>query len=141
MSVSSHRVTRWTAAAGAVALAFTLAACSSGSDSEMAGDDASTWAPIEITMDMNGQTIEMVPNQRAIFTDLPPDDAENSIVLESLNPEAVEVVQREGGEGDTSNPGLIAVTPGDSQVIVYDGFPADGPAEAVMEINVTVAEQ
>jgi len=142
--------TRWIAAAGAAALAFSLAACSSGSDAgssdagsdqSMVGDDPATWAPLEITMDMNGQTIEMVPNQRAIFTDLPPDDAENNIVVESLNPEAVESVQREGGEGDMSNPGLIAVSPGDSQILVLNGFPADGPSEEVMQLNVTVTEE
>lgn len=127
-----------------------IAGCSSSSDpepaaetsaTEIVGDDPATWSPINITMADNGQTLLMVPNQRAIFTDLPADDANNAITLETDNPEAVEVVQREETEDSVSVPGLIAVSAGDATVTVFDGYPADGDAEVVMTINITVADE
>lgn len=125
-----------------------IAGCSSSTEPEpaaeasetaMVGDDPATWSPINITMADNGQTLLMVPNQRAIFTDLPADDANNAITLETDNPEAVEVVQREETEDTVSVPGLIAVSAGDATVTVFDGYPADGDAEVVMTINISVS--
>ena len=127
-----------------------VAGCSSSSEPEpptetteaaIVGDDPATWSPINITMADNGQTLLMVPNQRAIFTDLPADDANNAITLETDNPEAVEVVQREETEDTVSVPGLIAVSAGDATVTVYDGYPADGDAEVVMAIDITVSDE
>lgn len=108
---------------------------------EIDGGDPSSWAPIEITTSDNGKTLLMVPNQRAIFTDLPADDANNAITLETDNPEAVEVIQREETEDTVSVPGLIAVTAGEATITVFDGYPADGDAEVVMTVNITVSDQ
>ena len=133
-------------------LAALLAGCSSDSApmeettaspsaGEIDGGDPSSWAPIEITTSDNGKTLLMVPNQRAIFTDLPADDANNAITLETDNPEAVEVIQREETEDTVSVPGLIAVTAGEATITVFDGYPADGDAEVVMTINIMVSDQ
>lgn len=133
-------------------LAALLAGCSSDSApmeettalpsaGEIDGGDPSSWAPIEITTSDNGKTLLMVPNQRAIFTDLPADDANNAITLETDNPEAVEVIQREETEDTVSVPGLIAVTAGEATITVFDGYPADGDAEVVMTVNITVSDQ
>lgn len=108
---------------------------------EIDGGDPSTWAPVEITTADNGKTLLMVPNQRAIFTDLPADDANNAITLETSDPIAVEVIQREETENTVSIPGLIAVSAGESTITVFDGFPADGDAEVVMTVNITVSDQ
>lgn len=133
-------------------LAALLAGCSSDSApmeeatalpsaGEIDGGDPSSWAPIEITTSDNGKTLLMVPNQRAMFTDLPADDANNAITLETDNPEAVEVIQREETEDTVSVPGLIAVTAGEATITVFDGYPADGDAEVVMTVNITVSDQ
>jgi hypothetical protein len=133
-------------------LAALLAGCSSDSAitepstiepsaGEIDGGDPSTWAPIEISTADNGKTLLMVPNQRAIFTDLPADDASNAITLETSDPVAVEVIQREETEDTVSVPGLIAVSAGEATITVFDGFPADGDAEVVMTVNITVSDQ
>jgi hypothetical protein len=144
------RVIAWVAAP--LLLVAVLAGCSSDSATtdestvapsadEIVGGDPSTWAPIEISTADNGKTLLMVPNQRAIFTDLPADDANNSITLETSDPVAVEVIQREETEDTVSVPGLIAVSAGEATVTVFDGFPADGDAEVVMKVNITVSDQ
>ena len=51
------------------------------------------------------------------------------------------MVQREETEDTVSVPGLIAVSAGDATVTVYDGYPADGDAEVVMAINITVSDE
>jgi hypothetical protein len=144
------RVIAWVAAP--LLLASLLAGCSTDSATteqttddpstgEIAGGDPSTWAPIEISTADNGKNLLMVPNQRAIFTDLPADDANNAITLETSDPVAVEVIQREETEDSVSVPGLIAVSAGEATITVFDGFPADGDAEVVMTVNITVADQ
>lgn len=115
-------------------------ASSTPSAGEIDGGDPSTWAPIEISTADNGKTLLMVPNQRAIFTDLPADDANNAITLETSDPVAVEVIQREETEDTVSVPGLIAVSAGEATITVFDGFPADGDAEVVMTVNITVSD-
>lgn len=130
--------------------AFIVSGCSSGENAaveptstqeeQMAGDDPATWSPVNITMADNGSTLLLVPNQRAIFTDLPADDATNTITLETSDPVVVEVVQREETEDSASVPGLIAVSAGEATITVFDGYPADGDAEVVMTVNITVSE-
>ena len=104
----------------------------------MVGGDPSTWTPVSITMDMNGSTVVLVKGQTAIFSDLPPNDATNKIVVVAKKKGIVKVSQQ-GTEGDaTMVAGLTGLKKGKTKVIVYDGDPKSDTAIVVMQFNVRV---
>ncbi len=113
----------------------TASASASPTSSGLVGGDPSTWAPTELTQADNGTTVEWVVGQAAILTDLPATDANNNITVMSSNPTIVEPVQ---GDGTTTNPGFRAIAPGYARIIVWDGFPADGPADPIEQFTVQV---
>lgn len=115
--------------AAATAAAMTDAASPAASDA-MVGGDPSTWAPVEVTMDMNGQVIPLKVGQAVNFVDLP--ELPNLNILNS-NSAAIEVALPTDGGGVQTGAGAQAVGPGASHVIIGDGFPADGPFEPVAQ--------
>ena len=136
----------------AVVASLTLAACGGGdadstatptaaptpTSTALVGGDPSTWAPVEVTMDMNGQVIDLVVGQAVNFTDLPelanPNVGTSApLVIEPHNP-------TDDGSMQTGA-GVQAVGVGGANVIVWDGFPADGAAEPVFQVNFRVKEQ
>jgi hypothetical protein len=104
----------------------------------MVGGDPATWAPVEISPDQNGQYISLVLGQRATFTDLPADDANNRIVIESSNPKAVEPTQQGTTDGVTTTAGLTAVGLGASRIIVFNGDANDNGGEIINQYIVQV---
>ena len=116
-----------------------LAGCSGGSsDSTMDGGDPATWAPVEITQAMNGEVIELVVGQRAIFTDMP--EGEN-VSLATSNPVAVQVSDPRTEEDAVYLGGLEAVGTGASHILVVDGFMADGPFDVLNSYIIQVFER
>lgn len=117
-------------------MSVTVHVADKAGDAGMVGGDPATWSPVEVTQMDNGKTYDLKVGQRGVFTEMPADDANNNIVVESDNPEVVKPVQ---GDGTTSLPGFEAVAPGTATLIVWDGFPADrGDAIPVEQITVTV---
>jgi hypothetical protein len=119
----------WARAALTATAALILVGCSGdAADSTMDGGDPATWAPVEITQEMNGEVIELVVGQGAIFTEMPTGE---NVSLATSNPDAVQVFDPRT-EGDAVYlAGLEAVGTGASHVLVVDGFMADGPFEVL----------
>lgn len=150
--MNRSKATRIALAATAVMGIGLLAGCSSGSTSastasseasamastSMDGADPSSWSPVEISPDQNGQTISLILGQRATFLDLPVDDANNRIVIESSNPKAVEPTQQGTDNGVSTAAGLTAVGLGGSRILVFDGNPNDNGGEVINEYIVQV---
>lgn len=130
--------------AAAALLPFALAACSSSSDanksaspvasSGMVGGDPGTWSPVQLTMDDNGKTVDLVVGQAVIINGLPANDDANKIVVKSDN-EAVAMPMQ--GDGKTTNYGFTAAGEGTAQVIVWDEDP-NGKLEAQPVVQYTV---
>ena len=118
------------AAATAAATTAATDAASPSASSAMVGGDPSTWAPVEVTMDMNGQVIGLKVGQAVNFVDIP--ELQNLNIMNS-NPAAIEVALPTDEGGVQTGAGAQAVGPGASHVIIGDGFPADGPFEPVAQ--------
>lgn len=114
----------------AAATAAETAAASPSASDAMVGGDPSTWAPVEVTMDMNGQVIPLKVGQAVNFVDIP--ELPNLNIMNS-NPAAIEVALPTDEGGVQTGAGAQAVGPGASHVIIGDGFPADGPFEPVAQ--------
>lgn len=113
-------------------------AASTSASESMVGTDPSSWAPVEISPDQNGQVIELMVGQSATFLGLPADDASNRIVIESSNPLAVEPTQQGTEGGVTTAAGLTAVGTGASHILVFDGDPNDNGGEVINQYIVQV---
>lgn len=100
------------------------------SGSSMPGGDPSTWAPVQVTPDQNGQVISLYVGQAVNFVGLPdvPD-----INVESSNPKAIEPFSPTNDGTMTTGAGAQAVGIGASHVIIWSGFPADSAAEPVAQ--------
>jgi hypothetical protein len=107
-------------------------------EEEIVGADPSSWAPVVLTSQLSGQSIDMRPGQSGIFVELPDDSADTNIVVESSDPVAVKPVQREDQGSYQTQPGITAQKVGKSTISVLDGFPADGEAELLYEFTVNV---
>ena len=105
---------------------------------EIVGADPSTWAPVVLTSQLSGQSIDMRPGQSGIFVELPEDSADTNIVVESSEPIVVKPVQREDQGTYQTQPGITAQKVGKSTISVLNGFPADGEAELLYEFTVNV---
>lgn len=127
------------AAASASAAATEAAPAASATSSEqMVGGDPSTWSPVQLTLDQNGQTIDLKVGQVAIINGLPVNDDANKINVTSSD-EAV--VAPHSGDGTTENSGFQAVAPGTAQIIVMDEDPSGkNEAQPVVQYTVNVTE-
>ena len=119
-----------TDAATAAATTATTDAASPSASEQMVGGDPSTWSPVQVTMDMNGQVIGLKVGQAVNFVDIP--ELANLNIMNS-NPAAIEVALPTDEGGVQTIAGARAVGAGASHVIIGDGFPADGPFEPVAQ--------
>jgi len=148
-SLSNHALRVGSAIAASGLALGVLAGCGSGaegnteatssvSESAIVGGDPATWSPLEVTAEMNGLDVEMVPNQVANFTGFP-DSAKGYFVTTSNN----EVVNVTNAPDKTLTPGFRAVAPGTAEVTLWDGNPeAEDPAEKgdpIAQVTVVVA--
>jgi len=110
---------------------------SSTSESPMVGGNPGTWAPVEITAEMNGKSIDLVPGQAANFVGFP---ASAKGYYVTSTDEAV--VKGSNSLDDTTVPGFQAVAAGKATVTLWDGDPeaADAAAKGqpVLEVMVEV---
>lgn len=104
----------------------------------MVGDNPATWSPVLLTPDENNMTVSVVPGQAIVFDNFPmgPDTVINVM---SDNPDVVLPSQGEVTDTMTTNPGALAISPGTAQLVVWDGFPADGSAEPIAQYTVNVS--
>jgi hypothetical protein len=102
------------------------------------GDNPATWSPVLLTPDENNLTVNVVPGQAIVFDRFPmgPDTVINVM---SDNPDVVLPTQGEVTDTMTTNPGALAISPGTAQLVVWDGFPADGAAEPIAQYTVKVS--
>lgn len=126
------------AAATAAATAATTDAASPAASEQMVGGDPSSWAPVEVTMDMNGQVIDLYVGQAVNFVDVP--ELPNLNILNSNAASIETFLPTDDGTMQTIA-GAQAVGVGASHVIIGDGFPADGPFEPVAQFIFQVFEQ
>lgn len=100
----------------------------------LVGGDPSTWTPVSITQDMNGDKVKVVVGQFANFEDLPADDADNKIVLRAKKKGVVDLSQQSA----TSMAGFEAIAKGKTRITVWDGKPKSKSASIIMYIIVKV---
>lgn len=98
------------------------------------GGDPSTWSPVEITLDMNGEKVKVVVGQFAIFTDLPANTANKKIVLRAKKKGVVDITQ----QSETTNAGFEALAKGKTKIVVWEGKPKSKKATILMTITVKV---
>lgn len=91
---------------------------SSTSESPMVGGDPGTWAPVEVTAEMNGKTLEMVPNQAANFVGFPASDKGYYVTSSDDS-----VVKGSNSLDATTVPGFQALAAGSATVTLWDGDP------------------
>ena len=116
---------RFIAAAALIAVGiFTLTACSSGNDEELAvGTSPGSWAPLTINVANDGQVIDMQLGQTAIIWDdsWPEADASGGVTVSAEDSSVVQISQQENGAGDYSSvPSLTAIKNGETLVSVTD---------------------
>jgi hypothetical protein len=100
----------------------------------MVGTDPGTWAPVEVTPEMNGSTITIVPGQAANFVGLPESKTGYAVVSDMET-----VVAAHSAKDDTTFPGFHGVAAGTAKVTVYDGDPAESAsAQPIVAVTVVV---
>lgn len=120
------------------ALPTALPSSSIDSSPSVVGGDPSTWAPVNITQADNGTKINLVVGQNAIFTDLPQND-DNTTVIVRQNPKGVvRITQQSVQDGVATNAGFQAINNSKTVVTVYDGKPKDKNTKVIMKITVRV---
>jgi hypothetical protein len=87
---------------------------------------------------MNGTKVKIVVGQAAIFTDLPANDAANTIVVRANPKGIVTVTQQSATGGSATNAGFVGVALGKTVVTVYDGKPKDPGTQVIMKFTVRV---
>jgi len=125
-------------AASSSALPTSLPSASVLASPSLVGGDPSTWTPVNITQADNGTKIKLVVGQNAIFTDLPQNDATNTIIVRAKPKGIVRVTQQTNDNGTATNAGLQAIATGKTIVTVYDGKPKDKNTQVVMQFTVRV---
>lgn len=100
----------------------------------LVGGDPSTWSPVQVTEEMNGDKVKIVVGQFAIFEGLPANDADNKIVLRAKKKGVVDITQ----QSDTSNAGFQGIAKGKTRITVWDGKPNSKDASIIMYIVVKV---
>jgi hypothetical protein len=102
------------------------------------GGDPGTWSPVAITQDMNGTKVKIVVGQAAYFSDLPANDATNTIILRAKPKGIVKISQQGTKNGVEQAAGFVGLKKGKTTVTVYDGKPKDPNTQVVMVIKVKV---
>ncbi|MHB1166542.1 MAG: hypothetical protein ACYC90_12350 [Candidatus Nanopelagicales bacterium] len=102
--------------------------------SPMVGGDPSTWSPVEVTLDMNGEKVKVVVGQFAIFTDLPANTANKKIVLRASKKGVVDITQQSA----SATAGFEALAKGRTKIVVWEGKPKGKNATILMTITVKV---
>ena len=100
----------------------------------LVGGDPSTWTPVSITQDMNGDKVKIVVGQFANFDDLPAENADNKIVLRAKKKGVVDISQPTAN----SKAGFQGVAKGKTRITVWDGKPSSKSASIIMYIMVKV---
>lgn len=117
--------------------ATTTPSQSATSEEPIVGGNPGTWAPVEVSADMNGKTIELVPEQTANFVGFPK-AANGSYVVSSDEM----VVAGSNALDETTVPGFRAVGVGSATVTLWDGDPnatdAATKGQPVAEVTVVV---
>jgi hypothetical protein len=103
----------------------------------MVGGDPATWAPVEVTAEMNGQTIDLVNGQAANFVGLPESDKGYFVVSSNDS-----VATAHSSMNDKTVPGFHGVGVGEATIVLYDGDPesAEGAA-AILEVKAKVTDK
>jgi hypothetical protein len=104
----------------------------------LVGGDPSTWAPVNITQADNGTKVNLVVGQNAIFTDLPPNDANTTVIVRQSPKGVVRITQQSVKDGVATNAGFQAINNSKTVVTVYDGKPKDPKTKVIMKITVRV---
>jgi len=104
------------------------------SESTLIGGDPSTWTPVSITQDMNGDKVKIVVGQAANFEDLPANTDGNKIVLRAKKKGVVDISQQTAN----SKAGFSGVAKGKTRITVWDGKPSEKSATVIMYIIVKV---
>lgn len=103
-----------------------------GGDEAMVGGDPGTWAPIELTTDMNGKTIELVSGQAATWPNLPGDLT--SYRVETTDDKVAMPMQPANVNGSATVPGVVGGAQGTATVTLVDG-----ESNKVTEFTVSVS--
>lgn len=113
---------------------------SSASESALVGGDPATWSPLEVTAEMNGLDVDMVPSQAANFVGFP--DSAKGYFVTASDDAVVEVMNATDG---TMAPGFRAIAVGTADVTLWDGDPeAEDPAEKgdpIAQVTVVVTAE
>lgn len=120
------------------ALPSALPSASVAPSPSLVGGDPSTWAPVNITQADNGTKVKLVVGQNAIFTDLPQNDANTTVIVRAKPKGVVRVTQQTNDNGTATNAGFQAIATGKTIVTVYDGKPKDKNTKVIMKITVRV---
>ena len=120
------------------ALPTALPSTSVAPSPSLVGGDPSTWAPVNITQADNGTKIKLVVGQNAIFTDLPQNDANTTVIVRAKPKGIVRVVQQTNENGVATNAGFQAIATGKTIVTVYDGKPKNKNTKVIMKFTVRV---
>ena len=88
--------------------------------------DPAEWAPLQVSPAVDGGVVQIVKGQRIEFTDLPKKVKEPN--LQTSNPAILEL----GEQGDVLT--ATATGLGATRVVMWNGFPADGPAKQVFQV-------
>ncbi len=101
---------------------------------QIVGGDPSTWSPVQVTEEMNGEKVKIVVGQFANFEGLPANDADNKIVLRASKKGVVDISQ----QSETTKAGFQGVSKGRTKITVWDGKPNSKSASIIMYIIVKV---
>lgn len=127
-------------AASSTALPTSLPSASIAPSPSLLGGDPSTWAPVNITQADNGTKIKLVVGQNAIFTDLPQNDANTTVIVRAKPKGVVRVVQQTNENGVATNAGFQAIATGKTIVTVWDGKPKNKNSKVIMKFTVRVKQ-
>lgn len=109
--------------------AATASAEPSSAASDLVGGNPGTWSPVQLTMDMNAQIVDLVVGQAVLFADLP---EMPEIDLQTSDPAVMAVhLPTDDGTMQTAA-GLQAVGVGAAHVIVWDK-PKDQGGEPIVQ--------
>lgn len=106
------------------------AATATPTPSASAIQDPSEWPPLQITPAADGGIVQIVKGQRVAFVDLPKKVKEPN--LSTSNPSILELEQT--GDGRDAVLAATATGLGAARVVMWNGFPADGPATQVYQV-------
>ena len=116
-------------------LTVTVEVAIDGQSGGMVGGDPATWTPVEVTPEMNGQTVEMAIGQAGLFRGF---DSAGLVVVSSSDMAVVVPLQPSDDGTVQTAAGFQAVAAGTATVTVSAANAAPGAAPLV-SVTVTVA--